>query len=80
MQQRVRFNTRARQGSHKKRAKRGKDAVSEEQPDPNAPIVALKTEEERDQERRVKMREEVSSICLAYGKLGMNMLDRCLPS
>ena len=63
MQQRVRFNSRARQGSHKKKAKRGKDAVSEEQPDPNAPIVALKTEEERDQERRAKMREEVSVWC-----------------
>ena len=62
MQPRVRFNAKARQGgTHKKKAKRGKDRPdgSEEQGDPNAPIVVPKSEVEKEQERRLKKREEV---------------------
>ena len=63
MQPRVRFNAKARGGSHKKKAKRGKDKedVGQEHPDPNAPIVIPKSEEEREKERKLKMREEVSN-------------------
>ncbi|KAI0662646.1 P-loop containing nucleoside triphosphate hydrolase protein [Cubamyces menziesii] len=60
MQPRVRFNAKARGGSHKKKAKRGKDEdVGQEHPDPNAPIVIPKSEEEREKERKLKMREEM---------------------
>ncbi|KAJ8494910.1 hypothetical protein ONZ51_g2046 [Trametes cubensis] len=61
MQPRVRFNAKARGGSHKKKAKRGKDKedVGQEHPDPNAPIVIPKSEEEREKERKLKMREEM---------------------
>ncbi|KAI0651669.1 P-loop containing nucleoside triphosphate hydrolase protein [Trametes meyenii] len=59
--QRTRFNAKARAGSHKKKAKRGKDRSETVvgQPDPNAAIIAPKSEEEKEQERKLKMREEM---------------------
>ncbi|KAI0670084.1 P-loop containing nucleoside triphosphate hydrolase protein [Trametes maxima] len=59
--QRTRFNAKARAGSHKKKAKRGKDksAAAVDQSDSNAAIVLPKSEEEKEQERRRKMREEM---------------------
>ena len=62
MQPRVRFNAKARQGgTHKKKAKRGKDTPNEgeEQFDHNASIVVPKSEQEKEQERKLKIREEV---------------------
>ncbi|KAI0724370.1 P-loop containing nucleoside triphosphate hydrolase protein [Cerioporus squamosus] len=63
MQPRVRFNAKARQGgSHKKkRAHRPKDRPDgpEEQVDPNATIVVPKSDAEKEQERKLKMREEM---------------------
>ena len=61
MQPRVRFNAKAR-SSHKKKAKRGKDrpeALQGDQVDPNAEIVVPKSEEEKEREKKLKMREEV---------------------
>ena len=60
MQPRVRYNSTAR-ASHKKKAKRGKDTPNEgeEQFDPNASIVVPKSEQEKEQERKLKIREEV---------------------
>ncbi|KAI0374355.1 P-loop containing nucleoside triphosphate hydrolase protein [Pilatotrama ljubarskyi] len=59
--QRTRFNAKARGGSHKKKAKRGKDKHDslQDQPDPNAPIVIPKSEEQKEHERKRKMREEM---------------------
>ena len=61
MQPRIRFNARARQSSHKKKAKRGKDRPHEEDEhlNPNAPIVTPKSEAEKAQEKKLRMREEV---------------------
>ena len=79
MQPRVRFNARARQGgSHKKKAKRAKDRdnAPPEEADPNAPIVVPKSEAEKEQERKAKMREEVrrSPIRLSRAMLTRHML------
>ncbi|RDX56057.1 P-loop containing nucleoside triphosphate hydrolase protein [Lentinus brumalis] len=63
MQPRVRFNAKARQGgSHKKKkTHRPKDRPDgpEEQMDPNATIVVPKSDAEKEQERKLKMREEM---------------------
>lgn len=68
MQPRTRFNAKARQGSsYKKRAKRGKDTIppSQEQVDPNALIVVPRSELETEDEKKRKMREEVSDVCIS---------------
>ena len=65
MQPRIRFNARARQSSHKKNVKREKVTPNEgkDQSDPNASIVIPKSEQEKEQERKLKMREEVQLVC-----------------
>ena len=70
MQARVRFNAKARQGSHKRKTKRSQDKpkLGEEDPDPNAAIVAPKSEEQKEEERRLKLREEVR-MCSTYVKM-----------
>ncbi|KAI0768467.1 P-loop containing nucleoside triphosphate hydrolase protein [Trametes elegans] len=60
--QRTRYNAKARSGSHKKKAKRGKDRQDlgqPDQPNPNAEVVVPKSEEQRAEERKRKMREEM---------------------
>ena len=60
MQPRIRYNSKAR-SSHKRKTKRERDKsdLPEQLVDPNATNVAPKSEEEREHERKVKMREEV---------------------
>lgn len=63
--QRARYNAKAR-SAHKKKAKHrtDKQETVQDRPDPNATIVVPKTEEEKEQERKLNMREEVREISL----------------
>lgn len=67
---RQRYNARARQstaGSHKKKGKRKSKQIDQsEQPDPNAEIVMPKMLEQKELDRKEKLREEVS---FAHGML-----------
>lgn len=64
---RQRYNAKARQStvggsSHQKKGKRKpQDSTNQDasEPDPNAEIVVLKSEEQKDLDRREKLREEV---------------------
>ncbi|KAI8995457.1 P-loop containing nucleoside triphosphate hydrolase protein [Trametes punicea] len=59
--QRVRYNSKARGGFHKKKKVKHNDKPSaiQDQPDPNAPIIVPKSEEEKEKEQKRKMREEM---------------------
>ncbi|EMD39965.1 hypothetical protein CERSUDRAFT_92451 [Gelatoporia subvermispora B] len=61
---RQRFNAKARQStagaSHKKKARRKtQDATAADQPDPNAEIVAPKSEEQKELDRKEKLKQEL---------------------
>ena len=65
---RERFNAKARQstaGSHKKKGKRqnkGRDSLgTQESSNPNAEIVVPKTEEQKELDRKEKLKQEVYS-------------------
>lgn len=82
MQPRVRFNAKARQGgSHKKKkTHRPKDRPDgpEEQMDPNATIVVPKSDAEKEQERKLKMREEVRLHDFCQSRVQLRTCrDRC---
>ncbi len=67
---RPRFNAKARQsvtGSHKRKGRQSKQPnIAEEQSNPNAEIVVSKTEEEREVDRKEKLKQEVSGSSFAF--------------
>lgn len=60
MQPRVRYNSNARSSHKKTKRRKDRPEISAEEPsNPNAAIVIPKGEEEREREKKLKVREEV---------------------
>ena len=80
---RLRFNAKARQsvaGSHKRKGRQSKLPNHAEEPsDPNAEIVVSKTEEERELDRKEKLKQEVSGGFFAFWMRadGPAVVDSC---